>query len=93
MAYHAGLGRGDLVGGGPDRIRAASGGVPVMPFGSSTAVVSGAAPGVPFGSTSIGMVSGGNLGATSASRGVQSQAGSWGTGLPPNSDVGERLGY
>ena len=39
------------------------------------------------------VVSGGNLGATSASRGVQSQAGSWGTGLPPNSDVGERLGY
>ena len=101
--YHVGLGRGDIVGGPSDRLRATSGGAPaVMPFGSST--TGGVTSGTPFGSgTTVGMVSGGanlgltssgmvpsgNLGATSSSRGVLSQAGSWGTGLAANSDVGK----
>ena len=107
MSYHVGLGRGDIVAGGPDRLRATSGGGPlVMPFGSSTTGIgsSGATSGTtPFGSSNTGLGSGGgtlgvttsgmvpsaNLGVTSTSRGVLSQAGSWGTGLAANSDVGE----
>merc|ERR1719312_2266787 len=53
MSYHAGLGRGDTVGGGaPDRLRVTSGGggapPAVMPFGSSTGLVPAAVSGMPF---------------------------------------------
>ena len=82
-------------GGAPDRLRVTSGGAPsaVMPFGSSTGMVSAAVSGMPFASSSTGMVSGGvgNLGVTSSSRGLlaQTQTGSWGTGLSASSDTGE----
>ena len=60
--------------GGPDRLRATSGSGPaVPPFGNNNGMVSG----------------GGNLGATSSSRGLQSQT--WGTGPSANSDTGEPL--
>lgn len=92
MSYHAGLGRGDI--GGPDRLRAPSGSGPaVPPFGNNNGMASGAMSGMSYGSSSgsnTGMVSGGgNLGATSSSRGLQSQT--WGTGPSANSDTGEPL--
>ena len=92
MSYHAGLGRGDN--GGPDRLRAPSGSGPaVPPFGNNNGMASGAMSGMSYGSSSgsnTGMVSGGgNLGATSSSRGLQSQT--WGTGPSANSDTGEPL--